>query len=444
MNPIGLPNYLEQPLNRLVTAGSNAAYSMTDLFIRYVAGPVESYLIGDLRNDAPFIPGSNTGFEIRSFGLLGHVAMWQPKTREAMAEVLNELDTQPYARSCYRSAEILVGSSPFLLADTTVFAPAHRKEAIRFLTPKRFIPITWALWKKHDSLDGLNENSIPMEAIAKGLLGIELSQDNWESLKGLTKEFKKYSTIPLSPNLLKLYPPFRAARAKYQKCIEDLLQKEIGKIKNTDLKIIEEDNGLLVHAIAKKLLENPNTQDLHKDPELKSLILFFLAVDNLESAINTMHIYLPRYFEKVEQEVESANLLQDGETINPDVLLGNKTMPSLDRIYRESVHNSGLGGSIVARYVQNGILCEEHEVPPGTYLAISVPSENPSPVDVFSAGRRSCPAMRISEAIFKTIAVAKILQISKFLKNKHPDDRPKYLGFICSLGLKTFKALALQ
>lgn len=112
------------------TAGS----SMLSLFNRYIGTPVEHYLIGDLRTFSSFPEEElQSGFAIRSFGLLGSAAQWQPKSKEEMTTALRTLDSEPNGRACYRTSELLINTSAqSLLSNTTASAIADRKKILGF------------------------------------------------------------------------------------------------------------------------------------------------------------------------------------------------------------------------------------------------------------------------------------------------------------------------
>ena len=139
-----------------------AGNSMLSLFNKYIATPVEHYFIGDLRAFSRFNEEDRlgSGFHLHSFGLLGSFAQWTPKSKEEMAAALNTLDTQPNGRSNYRVAQLLINSSsPFLLANTSSSAIPHRKEISGFLTPKKYVSLTWDLYKKHLLGNGINSST---------------------------------------------------------------------------------------------------------------------------------------------------------------------------------------------------------------------------------------------------------------------------------------------
>ena len=391
-----------------------AANSMFSLLTKYIATPAEHYLIGDFRKFSGLHEiDVSSGFAYHSFGLLGSVAKWRPKSKEEMAATLNALDTQPNARSNYRAPQVLINSSPFLLADTSILATPHRKEISRFLTPSKYVSLTWDLYKQQKARGLLIDKSdLAMQAIAKGLLGIELDEEcECYLLRELARAFKKYSAIPISASLLKFSPEFRKEQREYQQCIEQLLQREIQKIKNSNTENTERDQGLLAQEVIKKMRQNPNCKDLHKDPDLKSLILLLLALDNLNDAFMSIgYDDLTKSFEKYAIEVDSTKVVQDQMTINSSVLMDREKMPVLDHLYQQCIDSRDQ--VILGRYVQNGLQCGEHRVPPHTYLAITAPIENPSPLNAFSAGRRSCPGRFVAEAIFKTLIVAQIYHLS--------------------------------
>ncbi len=403
---------------RVQTAGS----SVSSLFTQYIAIPAERYLIGDMRTFYGFQKKdiSSPGFAYHSFGLLGGaVAQWNPKSKEELAAALNELDTQPNARSNYRSPQLLINSSPFLLADTSVSAIPHRKEISRFLVPSKYVSLTWDLWKKQREIlvgryDRIDQQHITMQAVAKGLLGIALTEHECDVLHELAKAFKQYSMLPVSAGLLQFSPTFRKEQSEYQQCIETLLQREIQKIKSSNPQSTELGQGLLAQKVIEKMRENPDLNDLHQDPDLKSLILLLLALDNLNNAFDKITSCMGS-LEELAIEVDNANVVQDPMTVSPSVLMDKEKMPVLDRLYQKCVNSSG--DVILGRYVHNGLQCGEYRVPPRTYLAITAPVENPSPLYAFSTGRRSCPGRLVAEAIFKTIVVAGVCHLSPSSKN---------------------------
>jgi len=385
---------------------------MVSLFKQAIATPVERYLIGDLREVLRFKARDktkNSDFNYSSLGIIGGgIAVWRPKSKEEMTTALNELDTQSNARSNYQSAQLLINSSPFLLADASISAIHHRKEVSQFFIPSKLASLTWDLWKKGNALD-LSDHHIPMQVVAKGVLGIELSADECFILDDLSRAFKKYSLLPIPSSLLKLMPEFRKQQSEYQQCIEGILQREFQKFKSSATE--NRGEGLIIQEMIKKMEQNPDCKDLHKDPELKSLILFLIAVDNLSEALARVPYLITADFEELLKEVDNGGIIQDDATINTSIILDKEKMPRLDGLYQRCI-DSGEGKIILGRYVQNGLQCGEHQVPPRTYLAITAPIENRSPYHVFSAGRRSCPGRFVAEAIFKTILAAKISHLS--------------------------------
>lgn len=387
---------------------------MFALFSQYVLNPIENYFVGDIRTFSEFSEDEHATMKFHSFGLLGSVAVWTPNSKEEMAAVLNELESQPNSRANYRAPQLLVGGSYFLLSDATMTtALPHRKAILRHGTPEQFAFLTWKLWKQQFEEGGVIHTYIETEVIAQGLMGIELSEKECESLNKLSKLFKKYSTLPKYMTLLRFTPTFRREQREYQQYIEQILQKSIHKIRESQLERsgCAQNQGLLSQEILRKIEQDPNRTDLHKDSDLKALILVLLAVDNLSNALAkaTAGLIYSTQFDLLTQEIQSSGVILNG-TLQPSILLDANTMPVLDRLYRWSIYPTDRP-PILGRYVQNGLQCGDHHVPPNTYLAITPPLENPSHMDAFSAGRRSCPGKRIAEAIFKTRMLAKIAHL---------------------------------
>lgn len=255
-----------------------------------------------------------------------------------------------------------------------------------------------------------------MKAVAKGLLGIEVSEEDFFLLKDLSDTFKNCANTPIPSSLWKFIPSFRKNQRTYQEHIERILQKQIEKIRLSNVESLEQDQGLFVQEVIKKIEQNPNRKDLHKDPELKSLILLLLGVDNLNLALYESD-FQSFLLGGVAKEVHSTKVVEEGGgKINSAILMSQEEMPSLHRLYKISV-DSGQN-PIILRYVQNGMKCGEHQVPAGTYLAITAPSEERSPLNAFSTGRRSCPAKSVAEAIFKTLIVAEIYHTQTIKRNE--------------------------
>jgi hypothetical protein len=299
----------------------------------------------------------------------------------------------------------LANSSPILLSRTGSPAAFHRKEVIRGLTPHKFVALIEDLWHQ-ERADGADSTHTAMKAIAEGMLGIELTDEESSVMKELARAFKKYSSLPIPANLLRFNPEFRKEQAKYQQCIENILQREIEKITSSNPEEMEQEEGLLRQEIIKKMEANPNRTDLHKDPDLKSILLLLAAVDNLDDALARASYPITQSSDQLRREIQTAQVLQNN-AIDPSILMDSEKMPHLDRLYRQAIQPS-LTQPIVGRYIQNGLQCGEHRIPPHTYLAITTPTENRSPHDAFSAGRRSCPARIVAEAVFKTIVVCMV------------------------------------
>lgn len=317
-------------------------------------------------------------------------AVWQPKTKEEMAKVINKIDAQPKGRACYQHALQLVNTtSPIFFTETSASSLAHRKEIIKFLQADRFISIPILEWEK-----GTNFYEIAMKTVAKGWLGIELTSDQCKTFQELNEDFKKgiESTVE---------------QGKYQKFIEELLQEQIEKIKTQGSSA--STDGLLVQEIANKLQKNSNQNNLHKDPDLKSLLLVLLAVDNLE--IVTKHMLQKvmrsknKELKRLEDEIDQSGVIGSDGSLKMSILKDSTQMPHLDQLYKDALLSTMSEDIVVTRYVENEMECGDHTVPPNTYLSIKSPAVGP---EVFSAGKRSCPGRLVAEAIAKTLAIKMI------------------------------------
>jgi len=315
---------------------------------------------------------------------------WTPKTKEEMAKVLNEIDTQQKGRACYQYAEQLVNTtSPFLLAETGESAMAHRKEILQFLKIKRFIIPIITEWNEVDV--------IAMKTVAKSWLGIELTSDQCISLQELGKAFKKGPSSLVDSSM-------------HQKFVEELLKEQIEKIKSQK----GSTDGLLVQEINKKLEKYPERTDLHTDPDLKSIILLLLAVDNLDIVIEKMNTILKVLkideLSNLEHEIEESGVIGFEGALDVSILRNRDKMPLLDELYRISLNDALASKTVAIRYVENEMPCGEHIIPPNSYLHIKSPARGP---EVFSAGRRSCPGQFVAETVLKSIAIAVIRKLRK-------------------------------
>lgn len=402
-------------------------FSAFSIFQKYVLEPTENYLIGDLRLGGNFLEREEE-FESHSFGLLGSVASWKPQSKEEMARVLNELDSQPQARSPYKSAEILVGASHFLLAETSPSAITHRKELMRYLNPSKYASITANLWeeswgKYKDTIDvssNIDFKNIAIKSIAKGLLGIDLSDTDCADITKLGMKFKKYAKLPFSANFLRFNSEFRRDQRNYHEFTEGLLKEVIQKIQHSKDEIGE---GLLTSKIIEKLSMNPNCKNLHKDPELKSIFLNLLALDNLIIVVNQIGCLKdPALLDDLSKEIQKSDVTRGSSSIDSAILLDKNKMPLLESIYQKALYVF-TGNPIVIRYIQKGMQCGGHKVSPRTYLFIEAPvlnDKNPRP---FSEGRRSCPGRIVAETVLKTIIVAAVS--SGYVTNQAAKERKR-------------------
>ncbi len=464
-------------------------------FQNYVLAPLEQFAIGGLRHFYGFSDNDREdGFACRRLGLLGNIAEWQPHTNEEMAAALQELDSRPDGRRTYRSGEIFVNASGFLLSDTTPLAKVHRKEVSRFLAPAKYAALTQELcaekkiqvsqeWEQYKEFHRINQRleylaqefrksqtiagsyaktgeevpewianslqaekerfetfkeylqeiqvshaedcmkeyckDVPMQAVAKGLLGIDLSHEECEELDQMGKDFKKFSGMPVPSSVLRRLPQVRKLQDRYETFTERLLLKEIGNV--LDGKGGSE--GMLREALMQKMRENPEKGDLHKDPELKSMILLLLAVDNLNQ--------IAAYYEidpSLIEEIENSGVLDKG-AIDPSILLSKEKMPRLERLYQERLEAKFKNMVSIVRYVGKPAQCGAHKVPARTTLLIKPPAlqQENAPANVFSQGARSCPGRFVAETIFKTMVVV-TARTKKEIKNELQNCPPREEG----------------
>lgn len=343
---------------------------------------------------APAIPASppQGSFEISRSGNT-NMAIWQPKTKEEMTKVINELDTQPMGRACYQHAAQLVNTtSPFLLTDTSASAMAHRKEIVKPLKADRFI----AEWGRN------NSHQIPMKMIAKGWLGIELTSNQCETLRKLNSDF--HDGIQ--------------DQGKYQQFVEDLLEEQIEKIKTQGSSA--SSDGLLVQEIVKKLQTNPNQNDLHKDPDLKSIILLLLAVKNLDAVMLIISLKVvmldDEEIKSLKDEINQSGVIRPDGSLEVSILRNATQMPHLDQLYNYCLNAALSSKTVVTRYVENEMECGDYIVPPNTLLLVKSPSDGP---EVFSLGKRSCPGRFVAESIAKALTI-------NLIESKSDMKRPKF------------------
>ncbi len=254
--------------------------------------------------------------------------------------------------------------------------------------------------------------------VAIGLLGIVSSslKKHYYNLKKLKSDFKEFKPIPIE--ILRFIPSFKEKIKTHTQAMEAFLETEIVRIKYL-LGINKDDavfSGLLAQKIVEKIQQNPNALDLHKDPELKSLVLLLLALDNLHQVMHTLASRLKAdaatnqdLHIKLKKEIETSGVLSENE-IKPLILMNKTQMPHLHNLYQQCLDLPNF--SVIAlRYAKSGLKNSFIEIPKRTYLLISSPleistrSRGPVPSSVFSEGPRKCPGRMISEAAFKAITV---------------------------------------
>lgn len=405
------------------------------LFKTYIAAPIEFYAIGDLRTfdfSILTLVDRDDGLVIHTFGMLGSVAIWKPKSKEECARVINTLDQQPRGRRGYRGELLINSSRKFLLSDTTSLAMAHRKEMLKFFSrPGRYAEMAWELIQKDPSLLK-TPLLVSMQIIAKGWFGISESTiaKYYAELTALSQDFGAYSMLPLPETLWRFLPSFRQAEKRHQETVEKLLELEIQKIKEQYEAGDPLPEGLLVQEVIKKIKQNPSARDLHKDPDLKSLILGLLASDNLSTKLQELNDFLQSDLDKeiaitaLRNEMERVKVIREDGTIDPSILMDKSLMPALDELYLRCLKTLS-DKPIVIRYVEKEMECDGYRIPSGIYLAIQSPTETLKErgdsliaettaakvsSSVFSVGKRACPGSIIAEAIFKTIALGFISQ----------------------------------
>ena len=403
-------------------------------FIENIAKPCENYLIhcwSPERKSLTWNPDGN--FSTLKYGpfKLGRIIVWRPTSKLALSNGMNKLDKQLRARDVYRAPENLIGSSPFLLADTSALATLHRSAMLKFSNPHQYAEITWELFqnKKGLSLFARFEHSqaVAMKAVAKGLFDIEgASLDKHITiLNNLNNDFKYYSQLPISIDILKHTFSFREKQKKYQQAIEDLLEEEIEKIKKR-LEAGEACVGMFAEEVRQKIRLNPDVKNLHQDSDLKSHILIMLGIDNLNQALNSLCMLLSSevsLLEPLALEIEQAGVIQHGNKLESFILMDKRQMPALDKLYWRCLDLFS-DEAISVRYVESEMELEGHKIPARSYLGIMSPLEKleegnsakVSPSSVFSEGTRKCPGRSIAEAIFKTIAVGHIIDIMETKK----------------------------
>ncbi|MBS0626225.1 MAG: hypothetical protein JSS32_09265 [Verrucomicrobia bacterium] len=401
-------------VNSIREKASRAVERASELFQTYVAEPVERYAIGDLRNydTGDYDWNEDKSFGIHKFGRMATIATWKPHSKQEYTEALDQLDNQPNGRYSYRAGEALVVGSDFLLADTGPLAHPHRKEALKHLKPGSYGEIAWELFQEVQLREELPRD-IPMKATAMGLLGIDKATLDifYPGLDKLGSDFKEYSANSIPLSLLRFDPTFKEKQKNHQKTVEDLLATEIERIRNRlNEDPLYEPKGLLVEKIAKMLKANPDIRNLHKNPELKSLVLLLVAVDNLDSAIRKLQDNLQKsaygdrqLIESLKNEINSSGLIQDGQ-IDTAILMDKRKMPNLDKLYQESINDLS-SQPIVLRYAQKEMNLGGNQVPAGTHLSIYAPKDPSGKPSVFSEGNRKCPGRASAEAIFKAMAV---------------------------------------
>ncbi len=412
----------------------NARTSIVDLFKSYVIAPLEHRAIGDLRTFNPensIVDWTESGdLGIHHFGLLGSMAVWKPKSEMELATFLEEIDKESDARVQYRSAQMLVDSAPVVVADTGPLAMAHRRDAVAFLVPSRFIEIVRKL--ASSEIDYVDPGIIAMKAVARGLLGIDESSIDhtcFMELMNLAKDFKTYSSLPIPNQVLRLMPDFRKKQKKYKEFSENLLQVEVQRVvgllaTGVDKKELAK-SGLLIKEIISKIDGKQNIETLHKDKDLKALILLLLATDNLynpftsmvrnmRSTIRNMDRYIENVakynltsasYEKLFHKFKSLYQEAEAVAIDPLKMLNLTETPALESEYQNSLNETHSEDTAIAvRYARKGIKCGDHQIPTNTVIAIHRPLATVHEKSShFSSGKRICPGRKVAEIIYKTM-----------------------------------------
>lgn len=363
-------------------------------------------------------------------------------------------------RLSLRTLAFFSNSDEILLADTGPHAKEHRQQAAAtFISPK------FAQLVLDQSKQSLTETKrIPVHetlsrviktALAKGILGVDsIPENTYEVFTRFAADVRGYVSFPFPNLLFKCSSKLKKKRTAYleysQKFLESQLDSIVEKLRGTH----PEKEGLICKKMV-ELMKEEFGQDVNipelldklpkdkirsyfKDGYLTGLPFGLRASDNILDSLKLCVDHLarnPEVVRKLRAEIGENGLFgaEGLDKVKLDTLINE--CPLLDAWYKECLRFDTSAG--VSRYVDQELkISDTVRIPKNTYLLIdlfalnkgdkywdkplefnperfvadseskdsSKPHEvNHFPFLPFSAGKRKCPAISITEYMFKTV-----------------------------------------
>ncbi|HHF7372937.1 cytochrome P450 [Legionella bozemanae] len=414
---------------------------------------------------------SEEGYSVISLGYLGgNYAVITPRSQSQLVELINQFDKEQSSRKGHASFKFFSGNDFFIISDIGHDAVLSRKNLSRFLTPSRLAYPTITEIEKTVAADTDISTrhivcGIVRAVMVENMLGIkQLPADTYDVMESYRNDVKRWGAFPF-PELLHFMPSLRKKRDAYRAFSRSILEQEFEKVVevlhqddhpgNANLiaasivSLFKEENPTLKEDELSFALKSLSTEEIRRyfeNPIVQSLPMILKAADNLTDAIVLCLEQIaadPKKLEMLRYEIEGSHLVLD-DKLDISAL---KSLPVLNAFYKESVRFDA--PVAVPRYTQNGYSSDSMTIPPNTMIifdlhalakgeqywtnpnefeptrflqvepqhvdeegAMSVKNNHPTigqfPFVPFSVGMRNCPAVAVTEVLFK-VAIAKFV-----------------------------------